>query len=153
MFITLEDETGIGNLIVWPSVFEKFRRAIVASSMLGCRGKVQREGEVTHVIAEHLVDLSGELRRVSKLDQPFRWPAGRGDAARQTRAGSPPAAGAQEQAARYLRPGSADRNAQGEGAGFPVSFLAGGAAKTFPQISCSWKSDMPPDQPHPATAR
>jgi error-prone DNA polymerase len=84
MFITLEDETGIGNLIVWPSVFEKFRRAIVASSMLGCRGKVQREGEVTHVIAEHLVDLSGELRRVSKLDQPFRWPAGRGDAARQT---------------------------------------------------------------------
>ena len=36
------------------------------------------------MIAEHLVDLSGELRRVSKLDQPFRWPAGRGDAARQT---------------------------------------------------------------------
>ena len=84
MFITLEDETGIGNLIVWPSVFEKFRRAILASSMLGCQGKVQREGEVIHVIAEHLVDLSGELRRVSKLDQPFRWPAGRGDGARQT---------------------------------------------------------------------
>jgi error-prone DNA polymerase len=36
MFITLEDETGIGNLIVWPSVFEKFRRAILGSSMLGC---------------------------------------------------------------------------------------------------------------------
>jgi error-prone DNA polymerase len=39
---------------------------------------------VIHVIAEHLVDLSGELRRVSKLDQPFLWPAGRGDSARQT---------------------------------------------------------------------
>jgi error-prone DNA polymerase len=84
MFITLEDETGIGNLIVSPSVFEKFRRAILASSMLGCRGKVQRQGEVIHVIAEHLVDFSGELRRVSELDQPSRWPAGRGDGARQT---------------------------------------------------------------------
>ena len=105
MFITLEDETGIGNLIVWPSVFEKFRRAILASSMLGCRGKVQREGEVIHVIAEHLVDLSGELRRVSKLDQPFRWPAGRGDAARQTGGPDPPrAAGVKARAARYLRP-------------------------------------------------
>jgi error-prone DNA polymerase len=73
MFITLEDETGIGNLIVWPSVFEKFRRAILGSSMLGCRGNVQCEGDVIHVIAEHLVDLSAELRRVNELDQPFRW--------------------------------------------------------------------------------
>jgi error-prone DNA polymerase len=73
-------------------VFEKFRRAILASSMLGCRGKVQREGEVIHVIAEHLVDLSGELSRVSELDQPFRWPAGRGDGARQT-GGRIPASG------------------------------------------------------------
>ena len=71
-------------------MFEKFRRAILASSMLGCQGKVQREGEVIHVIAEHLVDLSGELRRVSELDQPFRWPAGRGDAARQTGGPDPP---------------------------------------------------------------
>ena len=45
---------------------------------------MQREGEVIHVIAEHLVDLSAELRRVSELDQPFRWPARRGDSARQT---------------------------------------------------------------------
>jgi error-prone DNA polymerase len=52
--------------------------------MLGCRGNVQCEGDVIHVIAEHLVDLSAELRRVSELDQPFRWPAGRGDGARQT---------------------------------------------------------------------
>jgi error-prone DNA polymerase len=63
MFITLEDETGIGNLIVWPSVFERFRRAILGSSMLGCQGKVQRESEVIHVIVEHLADLSAELRR------------------------------------------------------------------------------------------
>ena len=82
-------------------MFEKFRRAILASSMLGCRGKVQREGEVIHVIAEHLVDLSGELSRVSELDQPFRWPAGRGDGARQT-GGRIPASGGGSGASRAI---------------------------------------------------
>jgi error-prone DNA polymerase len=46
MFITLEDEAGTGNLIVWPSVFEKNRRTILSASMLGCRGKVQRASGV-----------------------------------------------------------------------------------------------------------
>jgi DNA polymerase III alpha subunit len=61
LFITIEDETEIANLIIWPSLFERQRRLILSASMIGCRGKVQREGEVIHVIAEHLTDLSGLL--------------------------------------------------------------------------------------------
>ena len=49
MFITLEDETGIANLIVWPSVFEQNRRTILGAQMLACRGKVQKASGVTHL--------------------------------------------------------------------------------------------------------
>ena len=58
LFITIEDETGHANLIVWPSVFDRQRRLVLTASMLACRGKVQREGEVIHVVADHLTDLS-----------------------------------------------------------------------------------------------
>jgi error-prone DNA polymerase len=87
IFITLEDETDIGNLIVWPAVFEKYRRTILSSSMLGCRGKVQREGEVIHLVVEHLIDLSAELRRIGELEGTFNLPTGRGDQA--THSGGP----------------------------------------------------------------
>jgi error-prone DNA polymerase len=79
IFITLEDETEIGNLVVWPTVFEKYRRTILSASMLGCRGKVQREGEVIHLVAEHLIDLSGELRRIGELEDGMQVPFSRGD--------------------------------------------------------------------------
>jgi hypothetical protein len=82
LFITLEDETEIANLIVWPSLFERQRRLILSASMIGCRGKVQREGEVIHVIAEHLTDLSGLLGAVGERDQAFPLPHGRGDEAK-----------------------------------------------------------------------
>jgi error-prone DNA polymerase len=78
LFITLEDETEIANLIIWPSLFERQRRLILSASMIGCRGKVQREGEVIHVIAEHLTDLSALLRRVGERDEAFPLPHGRG---------------------------------------------------------------------------
>jgi error-prone DNA polymerase len=79
IFITLEDETSTANLIVWPSVFEANRRVVLGSSMLGCRGKVQREGEVIHLIVEHLRDLTFDLQRISGLDTLFPLIAGRGD--------------------------------------------------------------------------
>ena len=62
MFITIEDETDIANLIVWPSHFEKQRRLILSAGMLACRGRVQREGEVIHVVSEHMIDLSDALK-------------------------------------------------------------------------------------------
>jgi hypothetical protein len=82
LFITLEDETEIANLIIWPSLFDRQRRLILSASMVGCRGKVQREGEVIHVIAEHLTDLSGLLGGVGERDEAFPLPHGRGDEAK-----------------------------------------------------------------------
>ncbi len=82
MFITLEDETGIANLIVWPSIFERQRRLILASSTMAAHGKVQKEGGIIHVIVEKLVDLSDLLRQVGERDLPVTLPTGRGDGAR-----------------------------------------------------------------------
>ncbi|HBK07114.1 MAG TPA: error-prone DNA polymerase, partial [Acetobacteraceae bacterium] len=83
LFVTIEDETGHANLILWPSVFEAQRRLVLSASMIACRGKLQREGEVIHVIAEHLTDLSALLRGVGEHDdQPFPLPSTRGDEAK-----------------------------------------------------------------------
>jgi len=79
IFITLEDETGIANLVVWSSLFDRQRRIVLSASMLVCRGRVQREGDVIHVVAEQLDDLSDLLRSVGNRQQPFPVPHGRGD--------------------------------------------------------------------------
>ena len=79
LFITIEDESGTANLIVWPSLFEKQRSIILSARMIACRGRVQMEGEVTHVIADHLTDLSGLLHSVGGRDDPFPLSFGRGD--------------------------------------------------------------------------
>ena len=82
MFITIEDETGIANLIVWPSIFERQRRLVLTASMIAAHGKIQKESGVTHVIVEKLVDLSELLRQVGERDDPVILPTGRGDEAR-----------------------------------------------------------------------
>jgi error-prone DNA polymerase len=79
MFITIEDETGIANLIVWPTVFERQPRVILAASMLAVHGRIQREGEVVHLIAHRLHDLSRVLASVGERDTAFPLPHGRGD--------------------------------------------------------------------------
>ena len=79
MFITLEDESGVVNLVVWPKMFEKFRRTVLGARMLGVEGYIQREGDVVHLIARKLHDLSGELASVGDRDAPFPLPHGRGD--------------------------------------------------------------------------
>ena len=83
LFVTIEDETGHANLILWPSVFEAQRRLVLSASMIACHGKLQREGEVIHMIAEHLTDLSDLLRGVGERDdKPFPLSYGRGDEAK-----------------------------------------------------------------------
>ncbi|MEG3181903.1 error-prone DNA polymerase [Sphingomonas sp. LT1P40] len=70
VFITLEDETGIANAVLWPDRFEANRRTVMSATMLGIRGRVQREGLVIHVVVDHLTDLTGMLRDVGDLDLP-----------------------------------------------------------------------------------
>jgi error-prone DNA polymerase len=66
MFITLEDETDVANLVVWPNLFEKHRRVVLGASMMGLRGQVQREGDVIHIVVQRLDDLSSLLASVGQ---------------------------------------------------------------------------------------
>ena len=61
VFMTLEDETDIANIIVWPKVFERNRRTVMTSRFLAVRGRLQRAGLVIHVVAESFIDLSAQL--------------------------------------------------------------------------------------------
>ena len=61
IFITLEDETGVVNVIVWRHVYERFRRAVIAGRMLRVTGRLQRAHSVTHILAEQIEDLSSML--------------------------------------------------------------------------------------------
>ena len=61
VFITIEDETGVANLIVWPKILERFRRAALGATLLGCIGKLQREESVIHVVADRLQDMTPRL--------------------------------------------------------------------------------------------
>jgi error-prone DNA polymerase len=66
IFLTLEDETGIVNVVVWPKVFEKNRRVVMTAQFLEVRGKIERQGLVIHVVADRLIDLTPELRSLGE---------------------------------------------------------------------------------------
>jgi error-prone DNA polymerase len=61
IFMTLEDETDIANIIVWPKAFETNRRTVMTARFLAVRGRLQRAGLVIHIVAEKFIDLSGDL--------------------------------------------------------------------------------------------
>lgn len=76
MFIRLEDETVIANIVVCPSLFEKRRRVELGASMVAIQGRIQREGDVVHLIARPLDDLYGNLSALADRDTEFRNPRG-----------------------------------------------------------------------------
>ncbi len=82
MFITVEDETGVANLVVWEKVFERYRRTVLAGSMLLIDGRIQREGEVVHLVAYQLENLTPLLSSLGRRDTPFPLPHGRSDEGR-----------------------------------------------------------------------
>ena len=65
IFATLEDETGIANVVIWPKLYEKRRRVVLTSRLMLVRGRVQKEGIVIHIIADDLEDWTGELGLLS----------------------------------------------------------------------------------------
>lgn len=78
---TAQDLAGQVNpaLVIWPSLYEAQRRVVLASSLLVVDSKVQREGDVVHIVATRLHDGSDLLASVGDRDAPFRMPHGRGD--------------------------------------------------------------------------
>jgi len=65
VFATLEDETGIANIVIWSKAFDAHRRTILASRVMAVRGKLQIEGEVIHVVAENFTDMTQDLTSLS----------------------------------------------------------------------------------------
>ncbi|MDA7427067.1 OB-fold nucleic acid binding domain-containing protein [Primorskyibacter aestuariivivens] len=61
IFLTLEDETGVVNIVVWRKLYERYRRAVIAGRMLRVTGRIQRQSGVVHVIAEGIEDISPML--------------------------------------------------------------------------------------------
>ncbi len=71
LFVTLEDETGNINVIVWPSLVEQQRKEVLGATLLGVYGVWQREGEIRHLVAKRLVDLSHLLGRLDTSSRNF----------------------------------------------------------------------------------
>ena len=71
VFMTLEDETGIANLIVRPQVFERFRRAARHSRMIVCEGTIERAGEVVHVLARSIRGIDAPGAEVPAMSRDF----------------------------------------------------------------------------------
>ncbi len=78
IFMTLEDETGIANTIVWPKIFETFRPIVLGARLVSVTGKLQNESGVIHVVADRMEDLSPLLRRLSG-DSPLVEASARAD--------------------------------------------------------------------------
>ena len=76
-FITLEDETGVINLVVWPDLKEKQRRVVMGARLMEVRGRVEYDDEVIHVIAHHMTDATDELHKLS--DDMLNAPVARAD--------------------------------------------------------------------------
>ena len=71
MFVTLEDETGATNVIVWRDLSDRQRRELLGARLMGVYGRVEREGIVVHLLAGHLVDLSPLLGSLPTHSRDF----------------------------------------------------------------------------------
>jgi len=76
-FITLEDETGVVNLVVWPDLKEKQRKVVMGARLMEVRGRVEYDDEVIHVIAHHMTDATHQLARLS--DDELNYQLARAD--------------------------------------------------------------------------
>ncbi len=79
IFVTLEDDTGVSNVIVWPKVLEEFRCVVLSARLMRVTGKLQREGIVTHIVADKIEDLSDLLDSLGG-EEGFQLTFGLGDA-------------------------------------------------------------------------
>ncbi|MBN4066227.1 error-prone DNA polymerase [Ahrensia sp. AH-315-G08] len=71
IFETIEDESGVANIIIWPKTFEKYRKLVLSSRCVGIRGKLQNVDNVIHIVAHHIEDLSPMLAVLHEDDNPI----------------------------------------------------------------------------------
>jgi len=66
VFITLEDETGVANLVIWPNTMERYRKVVMGARLIEVRGRIEYDEDVLHVIATHLADATHRLHDLSE---------------------------------------------------------------------------------------
>ena len=66
VFMTIEDETGVANAIVWPKLFEKLRATVIGARFVAISGKYQNESGVIHIVADHIEDLTPLLSKIAR---------------------------------------------------------------------------------------
>ena len=71
MFVTLEDETRLANIVIYGRLADRQRRELLGARLLGVLGQVQREGDVVHLVAGRLVDLSTWLGTLETVSRDF----------------------------------------------------------------------------------
>jgi error-prone DNA polymerase len=79
VFMTLEDETGIANIVVWPKVMEQFRKEVMGSRLILVEGRIQSSPDkVVHLVAERLIDRSDDMKHLANdaLGRPQQMPSG-----------------------------------------------------------------------------
>jgi error-prone DNA polymerase len=79
VFMTLEDETGIVNAVVWPKTMEAFRKVVLRGRLVTVKGRIQRAGDIVHLVADRLEDMTPWLALLSEGGEALRQPLDRAD--------------------------------------------------------------------------
>jgi len=79
VFMTIEDETGVANTVVWPNALEKFRKVVMAARLIVVSGRIQRHGDIIHVVSSKLEDRSPWLARLSEEGPAMKVPIANAD--------------------------------------------------------------------------
>ena len=88
VFMTIEDETGIANSVVWPKTLEKYRKVIMTTRLIFIRGRIQRHEDIIHVVCQHLEDRSAWLNELSEWAKDMPAPIANADEVRKPEPGS-----------------------------------------------------------------
>ncbi len=79
VFMTLEDETGVANAVVWPKTLERFRKVVMAARLIVIHGRIQRHEDIIHVVSAKLEDRSGWLSLLSENTADMKMPVANAD--------------------------------------------------------------------------
>jgi error-prone DNA polymerase len=88
VFMTIEDETGVANVVVWPKMLERYRRVIMTARLIYVRGRIQRHEDIIHVVSSHLEDRNAWLSALSEQAADMPVPIANADEVRNPDPGS-----------------------------------------------------------------
>ncbi len=88
VFMTIEDETGVANAVVWPKMLEKYRKIVMTARLIEIRGRIQRHEDIIHIVSGHLIDRSDWLMKLSEWAADIKVPVANADEVRRPDPGS-----------------------------------------------------------------